>query len=191
MEWQPHYALVRAGGHAFLSASKYHWLRYSDEKMETVFFKSEAAKEGVRKHAVAHELIALGIRQTGSKAAFNRYVNAGIKYRMRCEQILVYSENSYGTADTIKFREMERHLRIHDYKSGVIPGSEDQLEIYEALFCLEYGYRPHDLDVDLAIYQGTEPREWKPNPDEILEIMEKIVKWDPIIDGWRKDMAGE
>lgn len=62
----------------------------------------------------------------------NMYVNDAISFRMVPEQILFYSENCFGTADTIVFR--NGTLRIHDLKTGVVPAHMEQLEIYAALF---------------------------------------------------------
>lgn len=65
----------------------------------------------------------------------NAYVNDAIGYKMIPEQILFYSDNCFGTADAIVFR--NGLLRIHDLKTGVIPAHMEQLEVYAALFCLE------------------------------------------------------
>lgn len=62
----------------------------------------------------------------------NMYVNDAIGFKMIPEQILFYSENCFGTADTIMFR--NRFLRIHDLKTGAIPAHMEQLKIYAALF---------------------------------------------------------
>ena len=48
------------GRHAFLSASKYHWVNYSDEKLETVYATALAAKKGTELHNFAAEAIRLG-----------------------------------------------------------------------------------------------------------------------------------
>lgn len=49
------------------------------------------------------------------------YVNDAIGYKMTPEQTLFYSENCFGTADSISYR--SGLLRIHDLKTGVIPAS--------------------------------------------------------------------
>ena len=48
--------------------------------------------------------------------------------KMTPEQILYYSDNCFGTADAILFR--NNFLRIHDLKTGKIPAHMEQLEIY-------------------------------------------------------------
>ena len=53
-----------------------------------------------------------------------------------------------------------------------------QLRIYAALFCLEYGYSPRDIDIELRIYQSDEVLIEIPDPEDILYIMDKIVLSD-------------
>ena len=69
-------------------------------------------------------------------------------------------------------------LRIHDYKSGKSPASTKQLRVYAALFCLEYGYNPRDLDIELRIYQSNAIDIDIPEPEDIVYIMDKIVMFD-------------
>lgn len=106
-----------AGLHAFLSPSKYHWINYSDEKLDRVFVAAEAARRGSDLHALAHEAIRLGVRLAG-KNTVALYVNDGIGYRMTTEQPLYYSENAFGTADSICFR--RNKLRIHDFEDWCV-----------------------------------------------------------------------
>jgi hypothetical protein len=51
-----------------------------------------------------------------------------------------------------------------------------QLEIYAALFCLEYDFRPGDIDIELRLYQNDEiVGEGQLVPPEIIvPIMDKI-----------------
>jgi hypothetical protein len=99
---------------------------------------------------------------------------------MSPEQILYYSDNSYGTADAISFR--KDLLRIHDLKTGVNEGSMHQLEIYASLFCLEYGVKPGEIAIELRIYQNDEILACVPDVDVIAHIMDKIVVFDRRID---------
>ena len=85
--------------------------------------------------------------------------------RMTTEQVLFYSDNCFGTTDTICFR--NNFLRIHDYKSGVTPARMEQLEIYAALFCLEYKKKPSDIDIELRIYQSNEILYHEPTSEDI------------------------
>lgn len=167
------------GQHAFLSASKYHWVNYTDDKIEESFIKHLAAQRGTKLHEFASEAISLNVKLSNSKSALNRYVNDAIAYRMRPEQILYYSEYSFGTADAISFR--NNFLRIHDLKTGVSPVYMKQLEIYAALFCLEYDFLPNTINMELRIYQLDETMIHVPDPKVILDIMEKMIRHTAIL----------
>ena len=107
------------------------------------------------------------------------YVNDAIGYRMTPEQVLYFSENCFGTADAISFK--HNLLRIHDLKTGVIPAHMEQLRIYAALFCLEYRMEPTKIDMELRIYQSDDILIEVPDPNDILEIMNKIRSFDQVI----------
>lgn len=66
-------------------------------------------------------------------------------------------------------------------KTGDIPAHMQQLEIYTALFCLEYGIKPGDIGIELRIYQNNEILKEVPTPEMILPIMDKIKSFDKII----------
>lgn len=174
MNFNEHYDL--RGKHAFLSPSKYHWINYDDEKLDRVYKTHQAAQRGVELHDFAHEAIRLGIRLPRSSKTLNMYVNDGIGFRMTPEQPLVYSENSFGHADTISFR--RNLLRISDLKTGVTPASVHQLECYAALFCLEYRVKPMEIGIELRIYQNDEVQEFLADPNDITHIMDRIVTFD-------------
>lgn len=165
-----------ADRHAFLSPSGYHWLNYTEEKLASRFVSYRAAKRGTDLHALAHEAIRLGIKLAKGNRALASYVNDALGYKMTCEQRLVYSPNCFGTADTISFR--RNVLRIHDLKTGVVAGSFRQLEIYAAIFCLEYGYDPIEIDIELRIYQRENVLVENPHFETILEVMDTIVRFD-------------
>lgn len=169
-----------AGQHAFLSASKYHWINYPDEKLERAYVAALAAQKGTALHEFAAQAIRLGIKLPTRKTTLNMYVNDAIGYRMAPEQILYYSDHSFGTPDTIAFR--RNKLRIHDLKTGVTQTSEHQLEVYAALFCLEYRFKPFDIEIELRIYQNDECRVYEADPDVITRIMDKIVTFSKQID---------
>ena len=183
MNFNEHWELK--GKHAFLSASHYHWLNYDTDRLISVYQNWKAKERGTRLHEFACEAIQLGVKLSNSKRTLNRYVNDAIGFGMTPEVILYYSDNCFGTADTIKFD--GRELRIHDLKTGKTPASFHQLEIYAALFCLEYVVRPETIDIILRIYQMDETLEESPNPEDIAEIMETIVEFDRIIDGLRRE----
>lgn len=165
-----------AGRHAFLSPSTYHWIRYEDEKFDEVFRNKLAASLGDRLHAFAAEAIRLGLKMPDTTQTLNSYVNDAIGFRMAPEQILYYSENCFGTADAIQFR--KDTLRIHDLKTGVTKASVNQLEVYGALFCLEYDVKPSEIEIIMRIYQNDEIQEYVAELDDILHIMDKITTFD-------------
>lgn len=167
------------GQHAFLGASKYHWLGYDEKKLKEVFLKSQAAKEGTELHDFAAKCIKLGQKLPKNKKTLNMYVNDAIGYRMVPEQVLYYSDNCFGTADAISFR--DNMLRIHDFKSGVTQAHMEQLDIYAALFCLEYQYDPTDINIETRIYQSNNVIIDIPSAKYIIEIADKIVAFDKII----------
>ena len=57
----------------------------------------------------------------------------------------------------------------------------EQLEIYAALFCLEYDYKPSKIDMELRLYQSDEILIHNPESVDILPIMDKIITFDRII----------
>lgn len=178
MIFNKHFSLP--GAHAYLSASKYAWLNYDDDKFDRVFYASEAAKRGSELHALAHDLIRLGVRLPDNTKTLNQYVNDAIRYRMTPEQLLFVSEFCFGTPDAISFSEKRMKLRVSDLKTGSTPTSEKQLMIYAAMFCLEYGgadaldFKVFDVEFELRIYQSDEVRLYEPDPSEILVIVETI-----------------
>lgn len=107
------------GQHAFLSASNYSWINYSEGKVADAYAKWRAAQKGTLLHAFAAQCIILGQKLPRSDKTLNMYVNDAIGYKMTPEQVLYYSPNCFGTADTISFR--NNFLRIHDLKTGETP----------------------------------------------------------------------
>ncbi|MBO7732447.1 MAG: hypothetical protein J6S67_07835 [Methanobrevibacter sp.] len=183
MIWNDHSKQVPEGAHAFLGASKYSWLNYDESKLVEVYSNMLAKEKGTELHAIACSLIKNGIKLPQSKKTLNQYVNDAIGFRMIPEQVLYYSSNCFGTADTIAYNEKKKFLRIHDYKSGKIPASLHQLEIYTSLFCLEYNIKPGELSgIELRIYQNNDILIGNPEADDILPIMDKIVTFDKILE---------
>lgn len=168
------------GKHAFLGASKWHWLNYDPEKLAESWTRHMAIQRGTDLHALACQCIKLGVKLPSTKQTLNMYVNDAIGYRMKPEQPLYFSDNCFGTADTIAFR--RKLLRIHDLKTGVTPASIHQLEIYAALFCLEYQVKPASISFELRIYQNDDVDISEPKPEVIQHVMDKIVTFDEVID---------
>lgn len=168
------------GIHAFLAPSKYAWVTYDEEKLEGVYGTWRATHLGTELHELAAKLINLKVKLPKKNITLNMYVNDGIGFRMQPEVCLFYSMNCFGTADAICFH--NNMLRVHDLKSGRTPASAQQLRIYAALFCLEYGYNPRDIDMELRIYQSNEIVIDIPEPDDIRYVMDKIVMFSKRID---------
>jgi len=175
------------GSHAFLSASKYHWVNYDDEKLLASFTNQFASIIGTRKHAWAAEAIRLGRRQPRNEETLNRYINDAIGFRMEPEVVLFHSYNCFGTADAISFA--KNILRVSDLKTGIHPGNHKQVKIYIALFCLEYRINPYDIEMIGRIYQLDEIDEFIGDSKEIRELMDKIVKADRMIEDMREVMG--
>lgn len=164
------------GRHAFLGASQSSWVNYDIDKLRTVWHNVKAKEYGTELHAFAKKAIELGIKLPRVNKTLNMYVNDAIGYHMVPEQMLYYSDNCFGTADAIQFT--RNVLRIYDLKTGIMPATMRQLEVYTALFCLEYHIDPHKINTDLRIYQNDAIESEEPNPNDIQELMDKIVYFD-------------
>ena len=177
MQWNDHSRF--AGQHAFLGASKYHWLNYDAQRLAEAFLNFQAKERGTRLHAFAAECINLNQKLPKSKKTLNAYVNDAIGFRMTPEQVLFYSENCFGTADAISFE--NNFLRIHDLKTGAVPAHMEQLFIYDALFCMEYHIHPKDIRIENRIYQNDGILVEAPTFEEIDPIIAKIKEFDNVI----------
>ena len=172
-----------AGLHAPFSPSQSSWLRYDDEKALDVYTNKKASEIGTRLHDWAKRTIDLGIKQPRSKKTIYAYVNDAIGFQMDTEVVLFYSERFFGTADAISFR--NGILRIHDLKTGKVGKIEDhmeQLEIYAALFCLEYKVKPGDISMELRVYKNDEVLVHNPTAEDILPVMDKIVHLNKLLE---------
>lgn len=189
MIFNKHSAL--AGSHAFLSASKPHWIRYDEERLKRYFVTQQAAARGSRLHSIAQQLISERIKLPQNNQTLNRYVNDAISYRMVPEQLLFYSINWFGTPDAIGFSEKKRILRISDLKTGEKEASFDQLLVYAALFFHEYGdalgVTPNDTDTELRIYQNDGIREAEAEPVAVMEIMAAGAHYDTLVEKWKEE----
>ena len=176
------------GLHAPFSPSQSHWLRCDDDKTLRVYLNKKASDRGTRLHAWAKETIDLGIKQPRSEKTLYKYVNDAIGYKMDTEVVLYYTDRFFGTADAICFRQDKKTgryvLRIHDLKTGVVGDPDkhfEQLKVYAALFCLEYRFRPEDIDIVLGVYKKDEVAFCEPDPEEIVYIMNKIIHLDKLL----------
>lgn len=191
------------GKHALLAPSQPYWLNYDGEQLVQKFVSSYAQSMGTLLHELAETLIKNGIKLKKTDKSvmlvhlvgngipmaaidierlygnFMTYVNDAIGFKLTPEQPLVYSEYCFGTADAISFR--NNFLRIHDYKSGTAPAKMEQLMVYAALFCLEYKYKPGEIEMELRIYQNDEVVFCNPTVEEIAHIMDTIIHQDRAI----------
>ena len=151
------------GQHAFLGASKYHWINYGEDKVAEAYRNFLATQKGTVLHAFAAQCIMLNQKLPKSKQTLNMYVN----------------DEMGSSEDEILFR--NNFLRIHDLKTGKIPAHMEQLEIYAALFCLEYKVKPGDIEMELRIYQNNEILYHNPTAEDIVPIMDRIITFDKVI----------
>ena len=205
MIWSDHLKDFPPSGHALFSPSQPAWMNdQTAEDAVSRYYKSLAVTIGTLVHEEAHDCIITNTRYTKKEAKkalikklllnyiprnafdeeylasnFVNYVNDAIGFMMRSEQRLFYSKWCAGTADAIIFEESKKILRIHDLKTGIIPGKMAQLEGYAALFFLEYGkllgVTPGDCQIILRIYQDGEVTEEFPTAENILPIMDSII----------------
>jgi len=169
--------------HAFLGGSNYHWLNYSEEKLVAVYRNHLAAQRGTELHALAHECIRLKVNLLDDGSTLSMYVADAITYNMDSEVMLRYSDHCFGTADTLTFDGSS--LRIHDLKTGTTKCSILQLHIYAALWCLSTFYNPWDINFVLRIYQNNNVLQDCPDPQAILNVMDKIQRFDHILNQTR------
>lgn len=176
------------GLHAFLSPSSYHWVNYDDDKLIGAVHAYMAARRGTQLHALAKDLIDLGVKLPDTQQTLNMYVNDCIGFRMVTEQTLFYSVNAFGCADAISFR--NEMLRIFDLKNGLSEAKFTQLLIYAALFCLEYNRKPIDITIELRIYQNDAVRTVTADPLDVSSIMSRIVYANRLVSEYKEEVNG-
>ena len=176
-----------AGEHAFLSPSYYHWINYDPDRLVNRWYTWQKTKQGVEAHQYAAHCIDNKIVQDDDSTLLGMYINDCIDFQMQAEVILYYSDNCFGTADAISF--WRNVLRISDLKTGASPTSVHQLEVYAALFSLEYDVDPYDIEIELRIYQDDEVRLYDATPSDILEIAKKIIIFDHRINQLKREEA--
>lgn len=176
MNFNKHYEFE--GKHAFLSASKYHWLNYTEDRLIEVYRNQQAKIRGTLLHQFACDAITYGV-PLADDDTIGMYVNDCIADGMQPEVVLYYSSNAFGTADAISFD--GQYLKIYDLKTGKTQASIKQLYVYAALFCLEYNINPNDISIHLRIYQNGEALVDNPDSDEIWDVMDRIIAFDNIL----------
>jgi hypothetical protein len=180
------------GTHAFLSPSNYHWLRYDKEKLLKRLETARAAARGTSLHKLAAHAISEGVQLMPDGSTLSMYVNDVIKYKMEPERALFFSMDCYGTADAIGFEiyvdlvdDVLGYLRIFDLKTGVSNCSVEQLYVYAAVFCLEYGYRPYEIEGELRLYQNDAVDCYEIDRVVLTEVISTILSHQRIIDEYR------
>lgn len=180
--------------HAFLSPSKFHWIRYDKEKLVKAFYNYMAIERGTKLHEIAANLISESISLPRKNETFNMYVNDAIKYKMEPEKLLRYSDNLYGTADALAYTPGVRgnlnHLRIHDLKTGTTPAHMDQLIIYAGLYCLINHIDPFETEYELRLYQNNDIQIYSPTSQEVAEYIAKMIEADKIVSEIRAQESG-
>lgn len=68
------------GLHAFLGASKYHWINYDEKKLIDSYTNFRAAQKGTELHEFAATCIKLRQKLPKSQKTLNMYVNDAIGY---------------------------------------------------------------------------------------------------------------
>lgn len=213
MNFARHYD--KEGKHAVLSPSTWRWINDDKDALLRRLSSQYAQTIGTILHAMAYkhikyrikmskfdkkhimlELLSNGVpgyvvNQYDLDSIFENlmaYVNDGIGFNMTPEVVLYYTDNFFGTADSIAYNEKTKTLRIHDYKSGVVPAHMEQLGIYAALFCLEYRIKPYEIaETELRIYQNGEILFHNPTADEIKDFADKIIAHDTFINQLRQE----
>ena len=175
--------------HALLSPSKPFWLNYDRDQLYGFIRSQQAAAKGTRLHALAAMNIREGYKLRGSTQTLVAYVNDAIGYGMTPEVALKYTDNCFGHTDAISFS--RGALRVHDLKTGTGPVHMEQLEIYAALFLMEYeriyGVNPLNTKVNLRIYQNDDIQEYSPDKDRVEEVICRIKERD----AWTQDSLRE
>ena len=135
------------------------------KKNDELVVLSHLLNDGIPRNAIDMDRLYENLR---------RYINDAIGFKLTPEQVLYYSPYCFGTADAISFR--NNFLRIHDLKTGTTPAKMEQLMVYAALFCLEYKQKPGNIGIELRIYQSDEIVHYEPTADDILPVMDSIVR---------------
>ena len=198
--------------HALFAPSQPSWMRYENEEQIILKLKSHYAQAiGTLTHEKAKSCIERRKKLNKSSSIllelyllenkipeavidiqdlypnFMLYVNDCISMKMLPEQLLVYSEYCFGTADAISFK--KNLLRINDLKTGKLPPKMDQLKGYAALFCLKHDIQPSTIKTELRIYQSGQVNLYTPDPEEIKDVMDRIVVTSNIVENYLKKVG--
>jgi len=60
----------------------------------------------------------------------------------------------------------------------------------QRFFCLEYQFKPINIEIELRIYQSDEVRVYEADPDDIFHVMDRIITFDKRIDAIKQEALG-
>ena len=212
MIWNEHSEL--RGKHATFAPSNPSFLNYSLEREdEDIIFQRFAAQYAAQIGTIVHDFAQERIQYNQKLHKTNKsdllirllksgippivinieyifnnlipYVNDSISFRMDPEVILKYSDDCFGTADTICYR--DKVLIINDLKTGKSAVHMDQLLTYASLFFLEYRAAPETTTTILRIYQANEVVEDRPEPERLRAAMNQIIELDKRVKKWKAE----
>ena len=195
------------GKHAPFPPSSPYWLKYDNDRLAEYYINLSSTDIGTSLHELAADLILEKEKLSKTdkkvmshhlrKAGFSRkkirrfigpffpmfvaYVNDAVTLGLQPEIVLYYSDLFFGTADAIEYFDDKKLLEIHDLKTGVTPAKMDQLEVYAALYCLQYKVDPFKINFELRIYQGEEVIVHRPESKDIRAICDNIIFKDKFI----------
>jgi hypothetical protein len=75
-------------------------------------------------------------------------------------------------------------------KTGKEPVKLTQLYVYAAYFCLEYKYKPYEIEIEVRIYQNDEVIIDHPTAEQIAPIMDKLITFDRRLKQIRREELG-
>lgn len=213
MIWHDYSRYEGKNEHATFSPSQPYWLADTKDEFLQRFRSSYAPQIGTVLHDFARKYIARGVTlskydkkhaivellESGIPGTvvdcldfdfifenLRTYVNECVACRMDPEIRLRYSADFFGTTDAIQFTERDQVLRISDLKTGTTPAKIEQLIVYAALFCLDYGKDPNTITPVLKIYQNNDILCVEPDKGEIKNACDKIVEFNELVSNERK-----
>ena len=142
------------------------------QSIATFIFTKYQTKDPSYKEYAIRLINYMGFLSNDVFETVKQYINDAIGYKMLPEQVLYYSDEIFGTADTIFFR--NNHLRIHDLKTGENEPDMEQLLVYASIFCLENDINPNDISIELRLYHWSGIIVYEPTIADLLPIIDQI-----------------
>jgi len=123
-------------------------------------------------------LSALSYVETKTFNTIKSYVNDAISFRLDPEIALVFSDRFFGHADAVGVA--DKTIRVHDLKTGSSPAHIDQLLLYDAFLCHEYGLNPNAYTHELRIYQNDDILIGNPDGSDVQAVIDQHLIFDKI-----------